>query len=341
MASLQESVICDLNMGRGANSITTNTIFGNGAGGFYTSGGFNSAIGYAAGRAKSGCRKVSIGYKAGTQSLYGCDNVFIGSLTGVANYNGENNVMIGQLAGYGYAGFSVGVGRAAFSDGTPLTSVAVGSGALGHSPQSSVGVGFQVGQATYQKGHTFVGARAAQYKDGENITAIGACAGRFGAGYNNQTFLGFYAYHNNYVSNSVTVGHYPNTTAYVYYAWINVSDSRDKTDVENLPSNLGINFIRKLRPVSFKFDYRKEYIYKCGFEFGQKDGSFKRTETNYGFLAQEIEQAINELNVTFDAVSYDSWNDKYSLKTLELLSPIIKAIQDLNNELDILEQQIG
>jgi hypothetical protein len=45
--------------------------------------------------------------------------------------------------------------------------------------------------------------------------------------------------------------------------------------------------------------------------------------------------------VTFDGVTYDYLDDSYGLKTYELLSPIVKAIQEINQELDLIEQQIN
>jgi hypothetical protein len=341
MASLQESVICGLNMGRGANSIATNTIFGKNAGGFYTSGVHNSSIGYGAGRSKTANGKVSLGYKAGFLAQYGFYNVFVGSLVGVANYSGPYNVMVGQNTGYFTSYSSVGIGRQAFRTGNPQFSVAIGNLATCGSDVKGTSIGNQAGKGTtYGTYNVNIGEAAGQCRNGSKMTSIGACAGRFVSGYVGQTQVGYYVYGVSYQNYATVLGKYGNANAYVYVGWSNVSDSRDKTNIQDLPNNLGINFIRKLRPVSFKFDYRKEYMFKCGCEFGEKDGTLKRNEINYGFLAQEIEQAAKDLDVNFDGVTYDKWEDKYGLKMLELVSPIIKSIQELNNELDILEQQI-
>ena len=48
-----------------------------------------------------------------------------------------------------------------------------------------------------------------------------------------------------------------NTTTYAYGAVQDRSDKRDKTDVLN--SDLGLEFIQKLRPVKFRWDYRDDY----------------------------------------------------------------------------------
>lgn len=343
MASLQESVICSLNFGKGCCFVNTNTILGYTAGGLYTtsSADHNSAIGFGAGRGTTARNKVSLGYKAGFLSYGGSNNILVGSLAGVANYLGNNSVIIGQNAGYFTQYSSVGIGAGALRLGTNSFNVAVGTLAVCNSgnKQRMTAVGNAAGFINTGVDTVFVGDLAGGSAGGSGSVAIGACAGRFGTN-TNTTQVGFYAYDGNYTSNRFVLGKYGHTAAYIYVSWTNCSDVRDKTNVSDLPSNLGLNFIRKLRPVSFKFDYRKEYMYKCGCEFGQKDGTLKKCEINYGFLAQQVEQAAQELNVNFDGVSYDEYNDGYTLKTLELLSPIVKSIQELNNELDIIEQQL-
>ena len=340
MASLQESVICSLNFGTGQCS-ASNTIFGTCAGNAYTSGTNNVAIGFYAGRATSGSRRVSVGYKAGFASTTGSDNFMFGSLVGVANYNGNTSILIGQNAGYFTSYNSVGIGAGSLRTGTNIGNTAIGLLTLCGSgnKQCRTAIGYRAGIVNGGDSTVLVGYAAGSNAGGNCSVAIGAYTGRFGTN-TNTTQVGFYAYDGNYCSNRFVLGKYGCSSAFIYVAWSNVSDYRDKTNIETLPNNLGLNFIRKLRPVSFKFDYRREYMFKCGFEFGEKDGTLKKDELNYGFLAQEIEKAAKDLNVTFDGVSYDEYNDGYTLKTLELISPIVKSIQELNNELDLIEQQL-
>lgn len=346
MASLQESVICSLNFGKGCCSVASNTILGCSAGGFYstTCSVNNSVIGFGAGRGCNACRKVSLGYKAGHLATDGSDNVFVGSLAGAANYTGCNSILVGENTGYFKQVRSVGMGTTASRIGDNYDSVALGveSFCQNGTKCKQTGIGHRAGRVHQGTGIVSVGYAAASNGAGDCLTAIGANTARFG-NRPNVVGLGFYSYiYPPPYSNKFQIGRY-NTpaTSYIRTAWTNVSDYRDKTNVENLPNNLGINFIRKLRPVTFKFDVRMEYMYKCGFEFGVKDGTLKSSKTNYGFLAQQIEEVAKELNVKFDGVSYNSHSDIYRLKTMELLSPIVKAIQELNNELDIIEQQIG
>lgn len=339
MATLLESQICSLIIGRGACGCATNTVLGCGAGALYTTGIRNSVIGNEAGRALTGSDKVSLGCRTGLFSKYGDRNTFAGTLVGAYNYSGDNNVSIGQNNNAFNTYRTVALGNQIFRTGNATNAVALGRLSFCGSVGSVVGIGVNSGGGANANTEIIaIGESAGQFSSGNSIT-IGVCAGRFGAN-PNTTQIGYYSYGGNYAANRFVIGKYGFTDSFVYVAWSNVSDARDKTNVTNLPDNLGINFIRKLRPVTFKFDYRKEYMYKCGFEYGDKDGTLKRPESNYGFLAQEIKNAADELNVVFDGVSYDSQNDSFGLKTFELLSPIVKAIQEINKELDLIEHQI-
>lgn len=92
-----------------------------------------------------------------------------------------------------------------------------------------------------------------------NTTGYSNTANGASALFNNTTFsncsgLGF----NSQVtaSNQVQLGD-SDTTTYVYGTVQNRSDERDKADIED--SILGLEFIKSLRPVSYKWDMREDY----------------------------------------------------------------------------------
>ena len=95
------------------------------------------------------------------------------------------------------------------------------------------------------------------------------------------------------------------------------SDARLKKDVQD--SDLGLEFINSLRPVSWTW----------------KDQSQGNTQ-HYGVIAQEAESAIaktkggNSNNVI---VTHNEETDSYSVRYTELISPLIKAVQELYNDL--------
>lgn len=95
------------------------------------------------------------------------------------------------------------------------------------------------------------------------------------------------------------------------------SDARLKKDVQT--SDLGLDFINSLRPVSWTW----------------KDQS-QGTTQHYGVIAQEAESAIAKAKGKDSSnviVTHNEETDSYSVRYTELISPLIKAIQELYNDL--------
>jgi hypothetical protein len=127
----------------------------------------------------------------------------------------------------------------------------------------------------------------------------------------------------------------------VYAAWSNVSDCRDKTNIQTLSSKMGLDLIKKLRPVAFNWDHRDTYVRECSYEYGEKDGTLAGTKEHYGLIAQELKSVLDELNVRFDGLGHDDEKDAYRLTYEELIAPIIKAIQELDQRLTTVEEKVG
>lgn len=95
------------------------------------------------------------------------------------------------------------------------------------------------------------------------------------------------------------------------------SDARLKKDVKT--SDLGLDFINSLRPVSWT--WRDPH---------------RGTTQHYGVIAQETESAIakakgqDSRNII---VAHDEETDSYSVRYTELISPLIKAIQEIFKDL--------
>ena len=114
------------------------------------------------------------------------------------------------------------------------------------------------------------------------------------------------------------------TAVYAANGTIQTSDAREKKNIQE--SDLGLNFINKLRPVS--------YNWKSGPD----------NDLHYGLIAQETEKAVLELHKQDPSkntpiIDHDQKTDRYGLKYAELISPIIKAIQELNDRLVGVESQ--
>jgi hypothetical protein len=176
-----------------------------------------------------------------------------------------------------------------------------------------------------------------QCTTGDSNTALGFSALSALVNYSNCTGVG----HDSAVTggNQIQLGTIAETT-YAYGAVQNRSDARDKADVADTP--LGLDFITRLRPVEFKWDYREAYFDKVdGVRVPvPKDGSRKRSRLHQGFIAQEVKQATTELGVDFGGYQNHSVNGGQDVLTLgyeEFIAPMVKAIQELNAEIQLLK----
>lgn len=101
------------------------------------------------------------------------------------------------------------------------------------------------------------------------------------------------------------------------------SDRRVKDDIKALEEK-HIAFFKALRPVQFKY----------------KEGDSGRTHT--GFIAQEVEEAVEEAGMTNQdmAVVVRDPDDRYYLRYEEIISVQTKVIQDLMAKVESLEARI-
>jgi hypothetical protein len=97
-----------------------------------------------------------------------------------------------------------------------------------------------------------------------------------------------------------------------YVTLTSLSDRREKQDV--CESNLGLDFIMNLIPVKYKFkpEYNDEKVH-------------------YGFIAQDLEKTIQDMSLEInEKLSIVSESDnKKMYQPMELLAPMVKAIQEL------------
>jgi len=106
---------------------------------------------------------------------------------------------------------------------------------------------------------------------------------------------------------------------------IQTSDRNEKEDITS--TDLGLSFVNKLTPVSYK---RKG-----------------KTRTHYGLVAQDVETVITDLGKTttqFAPLVKDILEDgteRYGLRYGEFISPLIKAIQELTAEVQTLKTKVA
>ena len=122
------------------------------------------------------------------------------------------------------------------------------------------------------------------------------------------------------------------------------SDQRDKTDFTAL--DLGMNFVKALKPYTFKWDKRSKYIDKSDPSVDLNkvttDGTHKEDQLDVGFKAQDVvalEEASNykisdKTNLT---VNLSSDGKQYAMRYEKLVPILVKAIQELEARVATLE----
>lgn len=341
MATLQQSSVNGFRFGRTAGNQNYTAAFGRYAGN--STNNVGTLVGY-----RSGLNNTSY-------------SSFAGARAGSYNYN-VSNVGVGFCAfnGSGNRYQSTAVGQRAQRSGTSgRHNVAIGSFAFdgGSSHVQSVALGVNAGRCSNADNATFIGVDAGCNTSGTENTFIGFRAGRCNTGGVQNVVIGREAAYSSNLNRTVVIG--SNTSVSgdchivwggssnnqcncVWGGWSYFSDARDKTDIEPLTCTTGLQFIKKLRPVSFNPDNRQRYVEECNFEYGQKDGTLAVNKKNYGFIAQEVKQVLEELNITdFSGLGYTESQDAYRLTYAEFIAPLTKAIQELDERTQVLKLKVG
>lgn len=141
-------------------------------------------------------------------------------------------------------------------------------------------------------------------------------------------------------SNQVQLGNNAATT-YAYGAVQDRSDARDKANIRD--TVLGLSFITSLRPVDFNWNYRSDYTErtKSGETITHPEGSKIRSRFHHGLIAQEVKSTLDSLGVDFGGYQDHTINggqDVLSIGYTELIGPLIKAIQELNEKVERLSK---
>jgi hypothetical protein len=340
MATLQNSTVNSLAMGRDAGGNITSNRFGYGSG---ASGNHKTSFGYRAGATSSNVRNVFVGAQAGRYNS-GFYNTAVGQCAMRGSGGGCKSTAIGQRALQSWASgrdvHAIGSFAGNGNNGVQNAFAGVNAGRCNTADNSTI-IGVDAGCTTSGTENTAVGFRALwNNSSGIRNLAFGAYAvqsgnasWRIGIGYNSQP--------------SVSYGHiswgnsYNNKCNCIYGSWYYGSDGRDKANVATLRNELGLNFLRRLRPVSYVWDNRDYYVDKCGFEYGQKDGTLADSRKHYGLIAQELKEVLLELNETFEGLQYDEQKDSYRVEYTSFIAPLTQAIKELDQRTQQLKQQVG
>ena len=301
-------------------------------------GNYNTALGHQAMlNNNNGSNNVSIGRQSLLSNNSGQGNTSIGSMSMFYNTVGSNNVAIGSQSIYNNVtgSYNVGIGWAAlFNNGNSY----------------NVGVGLQAGYHLTTQG-TFLGTYADAVDGSFNVTAIG---------YGAQTTA----------DNQVKIGNPAVTSIGGYANWTNFSDGRYKKNIqENVP---GLEFINQLKPVTYTLDIdgienaltqrtgatnaslsKVQASSNSGAEVNSvplrnqtpQDIQAKQQKAKVvytGFVAQDVEKAAKAVNYDFSGVDVPkSKNDFYGLRYADFVIPLVKAVQELSQKNNELEDRIA
>jgi hypothetical protein len=279
----------------------------------------------------TGADNTAFGYGALLRNTGGVANTASGTFALLSNIGGSYNTASGYAALY----YNI-VGN---------WNTASGYGALQHNTTGDGNTAsgfFALFSNTTGQINTASGFKALY----RNTTGNENTASGFGAGFANttgsfNTFIGFGAdanagtYSNGTAlgsgatvtaSNSIVLG---NTSISKIYAQVTsitaISDRRHKKDIAALDAGLGLDFIQKLQPVSYRFNNGDE------------------TE-RYGFIAQDLEMALPAaLHDTIEGsppehglALIERQNDTdrtYRVSYGELFAPVVKSIQQQQQEI--------
>ena len=307
-----------------------------------TDGSYNVAIGDGALRGNTtGSFNVALGQNSLRANVVGAQNIALGQNSLTSNIVGIQNIALGQ--------------NSLASNIGGEQNIAIGHQALMNNIYGSRNVALGGGTTLFNNkngnDNVAIGFSALTYTDFTNTIGIGR---------DTQVTA----------DNQAQIGN-SNVTVYCYGAVQNRSDKRDKTDIQD--TNLGLNFLMKLRPREYRWDYREDYINreemekelkileetkieeeektkkreeilkKYSLENVIKDGKQKGWRLHQGFIAQEVFETMRELGVDFGGYQDHSINggkDVLSLGYEEFIPILVKGLQEQQKEIEELKNKI-
>ena len=296
----------------------------------------------------------------GSQALYtnttGGYNNAMGALTLYANTTGSFNVAIGA---YSLPDNTTGSNNTALGYyALPSNTIGAGNIAIGPFALELNNIGSEntaVGIRTLDQNssgfdNTAVGFHALfSNTTGNYNTAIGYEADVSSGNLSNATAIGNTAIVD--ASNKVRIGNTSVTSIGGQVGWTTFSDGRFKKNIKE--DIKGLDFILKLRPVSYNFDVdainakfnkpkeikdaKGNVMIKNISNITSNQGNIRYT----GFVAQEVEKAASELEYDFSGVDKPSNPDAtYGLRYGEFVVPLVKAVQELSKLNDLKDKKI-
>jgi len=281
----------------------------------------------------TGYYNVGLGAHSLYQNTTGVYNSALGSAALYYNINGAYNT----ASGYGSlnrntsGSYNVASGYASFEANTTGS----GNTVIGYWSLNLTGTSNYNTAVGYKAGHGF--------SHGWNNTFLGTESNAQGTGFFNCIAIGNLALAT--ASNQARIGNSSTISIGGFANWTNISDGRFKKNIRE--DVKGLDFIMKLRPVTYRLDIstlsKKLDEQKSGSwnEDMQKAVAEKEKIIQSGFIAQEVETAAKETGYDFSGVDKPkNENDLYGLRYAEFVVPLVKAVQEQQAIIRLQQSQI-
>jgi hypothetical protein len=145
------------------------------------------------------------------------------------------------------------------------------------------------------------------------------------------------------------------------------ADKRDKTKIKD--TNLGLDFIKSLRPVDYILDVRNDYLTEAPepikFNSSEEEraeyivkynkwleenklqnispnGTHERVRFHHGLIAQEVKSVLESKGIDFGGFQdrkIKGGEDVLGIVYEELIAPLIKSVQELSSKVEALESK--
>ena len=265
-----------------------------------------------------------------SDSMTSYDNIIVGHDSGSALTTGANNTVVGA---YAMQDCTTGSSNSVFGHGalanatTAFMNTAIGAGSMSNNltGASNVGIGINaLNQGASATNNVAIGTNAGLSANGTNNVYIGYLAAQLQTvGNNNITIGNSAANSTTTASNEITLGNSSNTVLRCAVTTItSLSDERDKDQITDL--SVGLDFINEIKPVSF--------VWK------DRDEEGKQGIKDSGFTAQNLKQVQEKYNLSEELkLVYESNPEKLEASYGRLIPVLVKAIQDLSKEIEILK----
>jgi len=342
---------------------TENTALGNGALWANTTGEHNTASGNGALFLNTeGERNTALGHGSLASNSTGSQNTAAGAQALYSNTTGWNNTasgfnaLISNTTGQGntVSGF-----EALYCNTTGTNNTALGHSALFYNTEGghNVAAGYHALMQNRGDNNVACGKNALSANNaGNDNVALGCYALVYNVTGNDNTACGQNAgptQGSSIRTNTTALGHDAAVTASNqvrigddqvasiggHADWSNVSDGRFKVDVqENVP---GLDFITGLRPVTYRLDRTacRNFIDPSA---EKENRGPQLSDPQSGFIAQEVEAIAKKQSFVFSGVDAPP-NDRtpYSLRYAQFVVPLVKAVQELKQQLDEASERIA